>query len=77
MVKKSSKQAPKKSKKQSTGLRSWLVVPGRREASTLNDTKNAVLIVSLTINVAVFITWLILKLTTVYDQQVFDFLFKR
>jgi len=77
MVKKSSKKAPKKNKKQATGLRSWLVVPGQREASTMNDTKNAILIVSLTINIAIFVAWLILKLTTAYDQQVFDFLFTR
>jgi len=77
MVKKTSKKTLKKSKKQSTGLRSWLVTPGRREPSTLNDAKNAILIVSLTINAAVFVTWLILKITTAYDQQVFDFLFTR
>jgi len=77
MVKKSSKKTLKKSKKQVTGLRSWFVVPGQREASTMNDTKNAILIVSLTINVAIFVAWLILKLTTAYDQQVFDFLFTR
>lgn len=48
-----------------------------REASTLNDVKTAVLLVSLTLNVAVFIVWLILRITTVYDAQVYDFLFNR
>ncbi|MEO6110104.1 MAG: hypothetical protein ABIP50_03795 [Candidatus Saccharimonadales bacterium] len=45
--------------------------------TTFNDAKNAVLIVSLIINVMVFVFWLILRFTTQYDQQVFDFLFTR
>jgi len=82
MVKKTSKQLKKTKKKvtKKTGkilgdLKSW--VPAPREASTLNDVKTAVLLVSLAINLAVFIGWLALRLTTDYDQQVFDFLFVR
>ena len=69
--------AKKTAKKNSKGLKSWFRAPGVREPSTLNDVKTAILIVSLTINAAVFVTWLILRITTVYDQQVFNFLFVR
>ena len=41
------------------------------------DLKSALLLVSITINVAVFIGWLILRLTTVYDAEVYNFLFNR
>lgn len=75
MVKKTSKKIAKKIAKK--GIAGWLPLPGRREASTLNDTKNAVLVVSLLINMAVFIFWLILRFTTQYDQQVYNFLFVR
>ena len=77
MVKKTTKKMSKKTQKRPTGLKSWFVAPAPREPSTLNDVKNAVLIVSLTINLAVFITWLILKLTNVYDSQIYHFLFNR
>jgi len=80
MVKKNSRTTSKKTAKitkKQTGLRSWVTVPGVREASTLNDVKNAVLFVSLLINLAVFIGWLILRLTTQYDLQVYNFLFVR
>ena len=82
MVTKSSSKVTKKSvkkcsKKQAKGLRAWMTVPGVREASTTNDFKNAVLLVSLTLNAAVFIGWLILRVTTEYDAQVYNFLFVR
>ena len=81
MVKKTSKVTKKTSKKlaqkRSSGVAAWFNMGAQREASTLNDVKTAVLLISLTINAAVFITWLILRLTTAYDQQVFDFLFVR
>lgn len=63
-------------KKTPTRLSSWFN-SAPREPSTLNDAKDAVLLVSLTINLAIFIGWLILKLTTVYDEQVVNFLFSR
>jgi hypothetical protein len=63
-------------KKAPKGFGAWFT-SAPREPSTLNDTKNAILLVSLTINLAVFIGWLLLKLTTVYDEQVVDFLFSR
>ncbi|HEY8886279.1 MAG TPA: hypothetical protein VIM31_02130 [Candidatus Microsaccharimonas sp.] len=79
MVKKISRKTSKKTKttKKQSGFRGWISVPGVREASTLNDVKNAVLFVSLLINAAVFIGWLILRLTTQYDLQVYNFLFVR
>ncbi|MBC7564758.1 hypothetical protein H7100_00790 [Candidatus Saccharibacteria bacterium] len=76
MVKKTSKKITKKAAKK-TGLRAWMPVPGVREASTLNDVKSAVLFVSILINAVIFIGWLILRLTTQYDQQVYNFLFVR
>jgi hypothetical protein len=77
VTKKLLKKTAKKVAKKQTGLRSWVTVPVMREASTLNDVKNAVLFISLLINAAIFIGWLILRLTTVYDQQVYNFLFVR
>jgi len=74
---KPSKKTTKKLAKKQTGLKAWVTVPAMREASTLNDVKNAVLFISLLINAAVFIGWLILRLTTVYDTQVYNFLFVR
>ncbi|RWZ78611.1 MAG: hypothetical protein EOT05_02570 [Candidatus Microsaccharimonas sossegonensis] len=76
-TKKTLKKTIKKASKKPIGLRRWVTAPGLREASTLNDVKNAILLVSLLINAAVFIGWLILRLTTVYDQQVYNFLFVR
>jgi len=78
MVTKTSKKAIKKSqKKQLKGLAAWFSVPVQREASTLNDVKSAVLVISLLLNLAVFIFWLVLKVTSMYDDQVADFLFNR
>ncbi len=76
MTKTKSKKTLKKTKRQKapTGLGAWFT-SGPREPSTLNDVKNAILLVSLTINLAVFIGWLLLKLTTAYDEQVVQFLF--
>jgi len=65
----------KTTKKFAKNLKSWMPAP--REASTLNDVKTAVLLISLGLNLAVFVGWLALRLTTAYDQQVFDFLFVR
>lgn len=64
-----------KKKATKKGLSSWVSKPALRQASTLNDTKNAVLLVSLLINLAVFVGWLALKLTNEYDDQVAAFLF--
>lgn len=69
---KTKKTTKKESKKKLSG---WVMAP--RKASTLNDVKTAVLLVSLTINAAFFIAWLILRLTTVYDAQVYSILFNR
>ncbi len=73
MAKKIAKKTTKKLNKKM--LAGW--VPAPREASTLNDVKTAILLVSLTLNLAVFIGWLILRLTTIYDAQVYNFLFNR
>lgn len=76
IVKKVVKKADKKvAAYKARGIAAWLPAP--RQASTLNDIKNAVLLVSLTINVAIFIGWLALRVTTVYDTQVYDLLFNR
>lgn len=77
MVKKTSRKITKKTIRKQSGLKGWLPVPGVREPSTLNDVKNAVLFISVLINAAIFIGWLILRLTTQYDQQVYNFLFVR
>lgn len=76
-IKKPLKKTTKKVTKKQTGLRGWVTVPAVREASTLNDVRNAVLFISVLINLAIFIGWLILRLTTQYDQQVYNFLFVR
>jgi hypothetical protein len=77
MVKKTSQKSAKKAIKKQTGLKAWIPVVGVREPSTLNDAKNALLLISLLINLAIFITWLLLRITTQYDQQVYNFLFVR
>lgn len=41
-----------------------------------DDFKNALLVVSVTINLAIFIGWLALKLSNEFDTQVFHMLFK-
>lgn len=48
-----------------------------RKPSTMNDVKTAVLLVSLTVNLAFFVAWLALRLTNVYDAQVYSILFNR
>ena len=48
-----------------------------RFPSTFDDFKNAALLVSITINVAVFVFWLAIKVTTKYDAEVANFLFSR
>jgi hypothetical protein len=48
-----------------------------RVPTTFEDVKTAVLVVSLVINLAVFIAWLILRITSKYDEQVYQFLFTR
>jgi hypothetical protein len=73
MVKKTAKKIAHNMMKNK--LISWFPAP--RKSSTMNDIKTAVLLVSLAINLAIFIGWLILRVTTMYDQQVFNFLFVR
>lgn len=48
-----------------------------RVPTTGDDFKTAALVVSVTINLAVFVGWLAIKLTTEYDDQVASFLFSR
>jgi len=48
-----------------------------RQITLSDDFKNAVLVVSLLINLAVFVGWLALQLTTQFDAQVFNMLFNR
>lgn len=55
-------------KKQQTTLR----VP-----TTFDDVKSGLLVISLLINLAVLIFWIVLRVTTKYDEQVFNFLFTR
>ncbi|MDB5180022.1 MAG: hypothetical protein JWN12_654 [Candidatus Saccharibacteria bacterium] len=80
MVTKTSLKTPQKTKKTTKRalkktFSGWMLAP--RKASTLNDVKTAVLLVSLTINAVFFIAWLILRLTTMYDAQVYNILFVR
>lgn len=44
---------------------------------TVQDTKNAILIVSLMANAFVLIGWIALQVTNIYDYQVAAFLFTR
>ena len=53
------------------------ITPSLRIPTTGQDIKSAVLFVSVTINLAVFIGWLILRLTTAYDAEVYNILFNR
>jgi hypothetical protein len=46
-------------------------------SGTYDAFKTAALVVSLTINVAIFVLWIILQVTTKYDEQVYNFLFNR
>jgi len=48
-----------------------------RVPSFNDDFKNALLIVSLVINLAVFVIWLALRVTDSYDQQVLTFFLNR
>lgn len=48
-----------------------------RIPTTSDDVKTAILIISLALNVAIFIGWVILRVTSKYDEQVFNFLFTR
>jgi antibiotic biosynthesis monooxygenase (ABM) superfamily enzyme len=75
MVKKtvSKKTSAKKTSKR--GINSWFMPS--REPSTLNDIKNAILLVSLTINLLALIVWLVLRLTTDYDAQLSNLLLSR
>jgi hypothetical protein len=43
--------------------------------STWNDFKSAALLVSLGLNVAIITGWVLVKITTDYDAQVYSFLF--
>lgn len=62
----------KKSFKKSLGA--WFVKPVKRQITTTDDVKSALLLVSLTINLVVFIFWLVIKVTNKYDEQVVQFL---
>lgn len=44
---------------------------------TLHDAMVALLIVSVTINLFILITWITLQVTSIYDAQVASFLFSR
>lgn len=46
-----------------------------RIATTGDDVKSALLVVSLTINAVVLIGWITLQVTSKYDDQVAQFLF--
>ena len=52
-----------------------VVVSGATQAD--QDAKNALLIVSLAINMFIFIGWIALQVTTAYDYQVAALLFTR
>lgn len=73
MVKKTTKKTTKQAVRRFAGP--WF--GGQREASSLNDAKNAILLVSILINLGVFIGWLALRVTNIYDDQVANFLFSR
>jgi len=67
--------AAKNTKIAKTTKRSKLVTG--RVPSFNDDFKNAALIVSVVINVLVFITWLVLRATDMYDDQVSSFFLNR
>jgi hypothetical protein len=75
MATKTPRKTTKKTTKKASqkGLSGWIMAP--RKPSTMNDVKTAVLLVSLTINLAFFVGWLALRLTNVYDAQVYSILF--
>lgn len=49
----------------------------QKQPSAYEDFKNAALLVSVTINVAFFVGWLALQVTTQYDEQIAYLLFSR
>ena len=53
----------------------WFPDVKKRTYSTFDDAKTALLLVSVTINVALFVAWLVIKLSNEYDHQVAAFLF--
>ena len=46
-------------------------------AQTGQDVRNAILVVSIVLNLFVFIAWLAMQVTTRYDAQIAGFLFNR
>lgn len=68
MVKKKEASIKKTAVKKTTSAASRVPTVG-------DDFKNALLLVSLTINVVVLIGWIALKVTSKYDEQVSQFLF--
>lgn len=48
-----------------------------KQPTAYEDFKNAALLVSVTINVAFFVGWLALQITTQYDEQIAYLLFSR
>lgn len=67
----------KKTTKKTTQAKSHKRAPYVRAGgySTREDVKTAALLVSVTINVGVFVGWLTLQVTNIYDVQVAQFLF--
>jgi|ETNmetMinimDraft_4_1059912.scaffolds.fasta_scaffold34577_2 hypothetical protein len=67
----------KKTVKKTTrpAARKRMVTPREGGYSTREDFKTAALVVSATINVGVFVGWLALQVTNIYDVQVAQFLF--
>ena len=49
--------------------------PSKARTRVMADFRNAALIVSVTLNLAIIIGWLVLKVTSEYDYQVARFLF--
>jgi hypothetical protein len=70
------KKTIKKSSAVKKGLKKFTLAPARTP-NTNDDVKTAVLLVSVTLNLAFFVGWLALKLTDTYDAQVANFLFNR
>ena len=69
---------PKKTMKTPKALKKTERRSGTRRVPTVyDDFKSAALLVSVTINIAVFIGWLVLKITTKFDEQIATFLFAR
>lgn len=70
------KKAASKVAKKTTVAKAKVTKAVAKKAPAISDDfKNALLIVSVTINLAIFIGWLALKLTNVYDSQVYKMLF--